>query len=106
MKRKITWSLVTLVVLTGASLKFTQTASSSSSNQQVTAPRAVPGFSNLAMPFATTLDVDRTDDTAAATACTASPGDCSLRGAIITSNAAISATPGTINLAPGTTLTL
>ena len=106
MNRKVTWSLITVLVLVGASLKFTQTASSSSSNQQVTAPRAVRGSSNLAMPFATTLDVDRTDDTAAATACTASPGDCSLRGAIIASNADISATPVTINLAAGTTYNL
>src|SRR5882724_4753713 len=106
MKRKVTWSLITLVFLIGASLRFTQTASSSSSNQQVTAPRAVPGISNLAMPFATTLDVDRTDDTAAATACTAAPGDCSLRGAIIASNADISATPVIINLAAGTTYNL
>jgi hypothetical protein len=106
MKRKIMWSLITLVFLIGASLRFTQTASSSSSNQQVTAPRAVPGISNLAMPFATTLDVDRTDDTAAATACTAAPGDCSLRGAIIASNADISATPVIINLAAGTTYNL
>jgi len=58
------------------------------------------------MPFATTLDVDRIDDTAAATACTTSPGDCSLRGAIIASNADISATPVTINLAAGTTYNL
>jgi hypothetical protein len=45
-------------------------------------------------------DVDRTDDTAAATACTAAANDCSLRGAIIAANA----NPGadTINLPAGT----
>lgn len=35
---------------------------------------------------AATFDVDRFDDTAAATACTAAPNDCSLRGAIIAAN--------------------
>ena len=34
-----------------------------------------------------TFVVDRTDDDATATACTAAPNDCSLRGAIIAANA-------------------
>lgn len=107
MKRKVTWSLVTLVVLMGASLKFTQTASSSS-NPPVGALRAVPKTTNLAMPFATILDVDRTDDTAAvaAQACTNAANDCSLRGAIIAANADVTGTPVTINLQPGTTYNL
>jgi hypothetical protein len=54
--------------------------------------------------FATMLDVDRTDDIASATACTAAPNDCSLRGAIIAANADVSATPVIINLQPATTL--
>ncbi len=60
------------------------------------------------MPPATTLDVDRADDTAAAaaTACTAAPNDCSLRGAIIAANADVSADPVTINLQPATTYSL
>lgn len=39
-----------------------------------------------AVPQAT-FDVDRTDDVAASTACTAAPTDCSLRGAVLASNA-------------------
>jgi hypothetical protein len=58
------------------------------------------------LPLTTTFDVDRTDDTAAATACTAAPGDCSLRGAIIAANADVSADPVIINLQPATTYNL
>src|SRR3972149_3257532 len=36
---------------------------------------------------AATFDVDRTDDNAAATACTGAANDCSLRGAIAAANA-------------------
>src|SRR5688572_4653390 len=50
-----------------------------------------------------TLDVDRTDDSATATACTAGANDCSLRGAIITANANADST---INLQSGVTYTL
>jgi hypothetical protein len=50
-------------------------------------------------PFALVLDVDRLDDTASATACTAAPNDCSLRGAVITANS----NPGTtIHIPSGT----
>jgi hypothetical protein len=56
--------------------------------------------------LATSVDVDRTDDTAAATGCTAAPGDCSLRGAIIAANADLTANPVIINLQPGTTYNL
>jgi hypothetical protein len=106
MKRTVTWSLLMLVVLVGATLKYTQSASSSSVNQHIAVPRAVPETSNLIPAFATTFDVDRTDDTAAATACTVAPNDCSLRGAIIAANADVTATPVVINLAPGTTYNL
>jgi uncharacterized repeat protein (TIGR01451 family) len=53
-----------------------------------------------AMPLAAlSVTVDRTDDTAAATACTAAANDCSLRGAIIAANA----NPGsTITIPAGT----
>lgn len=71
-----------LVVLLGGSLTNTQGASGA------------------------TFDVDRTDDTAAASACTAAPSDCSLRGAIIAANADVTATPVIINLQPATTYNL
>lgn len=92
MKRKITWSILSLVVLFGAFLGFTQRAASHSS-----APRPL---------FTTTFDVDRTDDTAGASACTVAPNDCSLRGAIIAANADPNADPVVINLQPATTYNL
>src|SRR6185503_17872015 len=92
MKRTITWSILSLVVLFGAFLSFTQRAASQSS-----APRPL---------FTTTFDVDRTDDTAGASACTVAPNDCSLRGAIIAANADVNADPVTINLQPATTYNL
>jgi polymorphic membrane protein len=56
----------------------------------------------LAAPFAT-IDVDRTDDVAAASACTAAANDCSLRGAVAFANVnpgtTISIPAGTYNLA-------
>src|SRR6185295_6808149 len=54
----------------------------------------------------TTFNVDRTDDSAAATACTPAANDCSLRGAIIAANADLSADPVVINLQAGTTYNL
>src|SRR6267378_8607732 len=106
MKRKVVWSLLMFVVLVGAFLKYTQSASSSSSNQRIAVPRALPATSNLFLPLPTTFDVDRTDDTAAATACTALPNDCSLRGAIIAANTDVTANPVIINLQPMTTYNL
>jgi hypothetical protein len=96
-------SLLTLVVLIGAFLSYTESASSNSSNQSV---GAVLDPSNLFLPLTTTFTVDRTDDTAAATACTGAPNDCSLRGAIIAANADLSADPVVINLQPATTYNL
>lgn len=87
MKKTITWSILSLVVLFAAFLSFTQRAASHPS----------------APPFTTTLDVDRTDDTAGASACTVAPNDCSLRGAIIAANADLNADPVIINLQPATT---
>ncbi|HEX7312568.1 MAG TPA: choice-of-anchor Q domain-containing protein [Pyrinomonadaceae bacterium] len=106
MKRRFVWALLTLGVLVGVSLKYTRSAASSSSDQPIASLRALPSASNLMLPFATTLDVDRTDDTAAATACTAAPNDCSLRGAIIAANTDVSADPAIINLQPATTYAL
>ncbi len=105
MRRTAPWSLLTLVVLVGAFLTFTQSASTSSSKHKAV-QRAVPTNATFLMPLTTTLDVDRTDDTAAATACTAAPSDCSLRGAIIAANADLSADPVVINLQPATTYNL
>ncbi|HXD30977.1 MAG TPA: HYR domain-containing protein [Pyrinomonadaceae bacterium] len=111
MKSKLTWSLLTLVVLTGALLTFTQTTSSNSSKQPSVpqtlnlSSRSVPGHYLLPV-FATVFDVDRTDDTAAATACTAAPNDCSLRGAIIAANADAGAIPIIINLQSATAYNL
>ncbi|HKB68152.1 MAG TPA: choice-of-anchor Q domain-containing protein [Pyrinomonadaceae bacterium] len=96
-------SLLTLVVLIGAFLSHTQSVSSNSSNQPV---GAVLETSNLFLPLTTTFTVDRTDDTAAATACTPADNDCSLRGAIIAANADVSADPVIINLEPATTYNL
>jgi hypothetical protein len=64
----------------------------------IAVPQAIHGTPNLLPLLATTLNVDRTDDTAAATACTASPNDCSLRGAIIAANTIIGPDPVFINL--------
>ena len=53
---------------------------------------------NFPLPFAA-IDVDRTDDAAAASACTAAANDCSLRGAVAFANL----NPGTtINVPAGT----
>ncbi len=106
MNRKLAWSLLTCVALVGAFLTITPSASSNSSNKHLAAPRVVHGAANLILPFVTTLDVDRADDTAAATACTAAPNDCSLRGAIIAANANLSGDPVIINLQSSTTYNL
>jgi hypothetical protein len=87
MKRKITWTTLTLfVLLVAAFLNFAPSAASP--------------------PFVTTFDVDRTDDNAGASACTVAPNDCSLRGAILAANADLNADPVTINLQPATTYNL
>ncbi|MFL6335791.1 MAG: choice-of-anchor Q domain-containing protein [Pyrinomonadaceae bacterium] len=106
MSRKVVWSLLTLAVLCGASLTYTRSAASSSSNRPPASPRAVPRASSLLPPLATTLDVDRTDDVASASACTAAADDCSLRGAVINANNDSGAMPVTINLQPATTYNL
>ena len=106
MKRKVVWSLLTFVALVGAFLTYTQSASSSSSNQRIAVSQAVPELSNLMLPYTTMFDVDRTDNTVAATACTGAPNDCSLRGAIIAANTDVSANPVIINLQPVTTYNL
>jgi len=54
---------------------------------------AQPTVRNLALPFFASITVDRTDDAAAASACTAAANDCSLRGSVAFAN-----------LNPGTTI--
>ena len=60
------------------------------------AARRAPVAMALAAPLLATITVDRTDDVAAASACTAAPNDCSLRGAITFANLF----PGTIVSVP------
>jgi hypothetical protein len=106
MRKKIAWSLLTLAIMIGLSLRFTPSASSRATHDRSAVARAYlyPSFS---MPmFTTTLIVDRTDDDAGATACTGAANDCSLRGAIINANADLSATPVEINLQAATTYNL
>ena len=103
MKRKAPWSLLILVFLICAFLTYVPSASSGSSNQAVI--RGTSTFSMLTPPLPAAFDVDRTDDSAAATACTIAPNDCSLRGAIIAANTS-AADPVTINLQSGTTYNL
>ncbi len=72
-------------------------------NHRIRVPAAVAAAraaatANFPLPFAP-IDVDRTDDDAAASACTAAPNDCSLRGAVAFANL----NPGTtINVPAGT----
>jgi hypothetical protein len=72
-------------------------------NTPTNTPTATPTNTPTATPTATppsglTLTVDRTDDDGAASACTATGNDCSLRGAIAAANA--SSTNDTINFDP------
>jgi len=72
------------------------------SNHRIRVPSAAAAKSaattSFALPFAP-INVDRTDDAAAASACTAAPSDCSLRGAVAFANL----NPGTtINVPAGT----
>jgi len=72
------------------------------SNHRIRVPSAATARSaataSFPLPFAA-IDVDRTDDAAAASACTAAPNDCSLRGAVAFANV----NPGTtINVPAGT----
>ena len=93
MKRKVTLSLLMTAVLASAFLTVTHSASSGpadqgiSTDQRIAVPQAVSKSLNLMPLLTTTFDVDRTDDTAAASACTNAANDCSLRGAIIAANA-------------------
>src|SRR5688572_17071506 len=104
MKRQLALSLVA-IVLVGSSM-YTPSASSDSSNQRIAPPRALATSSNGVPAFVTTLNVDRADDTAAASACTAAATDWSLRGAIRKANTTPGPAPVVITLQPATTYTL
>jgi len=106
MKRKIALSLVAIVVLVGSSPMYTRSASSDSSNQLLATLRDAAATPNLMPAFVTTLSVDRSDDVAAASACTAAPNDCSLRGAVRKANTTPGPDPVVINLKPATTYNL
>ena len=70
------------------------------SNHRIRVPSAAAAAQPMNLPlFFASISVDRTDDTAAASACTAAPNDCSLRGAVAFANV----NPGTtINVPAGT----
>ena len=106
MKRKFALSLLTVVALACAFLTYIPSVSSNSSKQHSAFLQNGSKASNLMPLLVTTFDVDRTDDTAAATACTVAPNDCSLRGAIIAANTDAGADPVQINLQPATTYNL
>src|SRR5262245_17599632 len=64
-------------------------------NHRISMRPELVGQPALTAPFFATITVDRTDDTAAASACTAAANDCSLRGAVAFAN-----------LNPGTTISV
>jgi len=70
------------------------------SNHRIRVPSAAAAAQPMNLPlFFASINVDRTDDTAAASACTAALNDCSLRGAVAFANV----NPGTtINVPAGT----
>lgn len=100
-------SLVAASVLISSAVPGSVAATSSrraaAGNHRIRVPSAVAAANavkpmSFPLPFAP-IDVDRTDDTAAASACTAAANDCSLRGAVAFANV----NPGTtINVPAGT----
>ena len=104
------FSLTAAGVMVFAAAPSLVTANSSSrvsraerSNHRIRVPSAATAANavrpmSFPLPFAA-IDVDRTDDAAAASACTAAANDCSLRGAVAFANV----NPGTtINVPAGT----
>ena len=91
MKRKFGWSLLTLVVFTGAILEYTQSASSN--------PSASPSRPNMAPP--NVFNVNSTMDILSPGA-----GTVTLRSAIVAANADLSGNPSVINLTVAGTYTL
>lgn len=105
MKRKLAALSLTIGLLISAFAGSTRTASSKSSLNSLHT-RASSFRVTLLPMLVTNLDVDRTDDTAAATACTPAANDCSLRGAIINANSDPGVDSIVINLQPATTYSL
>ena len=106
MKTKLALLSLTIIALVCASPQDRPNASSNSSDQLPATLREAAVTPNLAPAFVTTLNVDRTDDVAAASACTAAVNDCSLRGAVRKANTAAGPDPVVINLLPATTYNL
>jgi hypothetical protein len=105
MKRKLVASSLTLVLMISAFISLPRTAASKSSVNSL--DRHASTYRATLLPMlVTNLDVDRTDDNAGATACTAAINDCSLRGAIINANSDPGVDPIVINLQPATTYSL
>jgi Immunoglobulin I-set domain len=110
-ERRTVTGMLAIVSLIAASVLVVAIAPGSASadvrraerrNQRVRVPAAAGAVKPMSfpLPFAP-IDVDRTDDAAAASACTAAPNDCSLRGAVAFANL----NPGTtINVPAGTYL--
>ena len=93
-------AVVTTIIMSPPSMASKSEVRGERLNHRVPADttRANARSTALTIPFAP-IDVDRTDDTAAAAACTAAPNDCSLRGAVAFANV----NPGTtINVPAGT----
>src|SRR6476620_7129508 len=65
---------------------FAKVASDRGAGRALLAARRAPEAMPLFAPVLASITVDRTDDTAAASACTAAANDCSLRGAIAFAN--------------------
>jgi hypothetical protein len=106
MKTKLALLSLTIIALVSASPQDTPNASSHSSDELPAMRRNAAVTSNLEPAFVTTLSVDRTDDVAAASACTAAANDCSLRGAVRKANTTPGPDPFVINLQPATTYNL
>ena len=106
MKTKLALLSFTIIVLVSASPQDTPNAASSSTDQLPATLRDAAVTPKVAPAFVTTLSVDRTDDVAAASACTAAANDCSLRGAVRKANTTPGPDPVVINLLPATTYNL
>lgn len=106
MKRKLALLSLTIIALVSASPRYTPNASSNSTDLLTPILRDAAVNPNIAPAFVTTLSVDRIDDVAAASACTAAPNDCSLRGAVRKANTTPGPDPFVINLQAATTYNL
>ena len=106
MKSKIALLLLTIIAVASVSERYTPNASSHTADPLPGRFRDSAVTPSLTPAFVTTLTVDRTDDVAAASACTAAPNDCSLRGAVRKANTTPGPDPFIITLQPATTYIL